>query len=44
MNAGKYSTSIHQIASIPSSSNSTTSIFLMQSCARRVVGPPIEPK
>jgi hypothetical protein len=44
MNAGKSSTSMRQIASIPSSGYSSTSTFLMQSCASRAAGPPIEPR
>src|SRR6187200_446944 len=42
--AGKSSTSIFQIASIPSSGYSSTSTLLMQSCASRAAGPPIEPR
>ena len=41
MKAGKFSTSIRQIASMPSSSYSCTSIFLMQLSARIAAGPPI---
>lgn len=44
MKAGKSSTSIRQIASMPSSGYSTTSTFLMQSRARRAAGPPMEPR
>ena len=44
MKAGKSSTSMRQIASIPSSGYSSTSTFLMQSCASRAAGPPIEPR
>jgi hypothetical protein len=44
MKAGKSSTSIFQIASMPSSGYSTISTFLMQSWARRAAGPPIEPR
>ncbi len=44
MKAGKFSTSIRQIASMPSSGYSTTSTLRMQSCARRAAGPPIEPR
>jgi hypothetical protein len=44
MKAGKPTTSIFQIASMPSSSYSTTSTFLMQSWARIAAGPPIEPR
>ncbi len=44
MKAGKSTTSIFQTASMPSSGNSTSSTFLMQSRARRAAGPPIEPR
>ncbi len=44
MKAGKSSTSIFQTASMPSSGYSRTSTFLMQSCARRAAGPPMEPR
>jgi CHASE3 domain sensor protein len=44
MKAGKFSTSMRQIASMPSSGYSSTSTFLMQSWARRAAGPPIEPR
>jgi hypothetical protein len=44
MKAGKSSTSIFQIASIPSSGYSSTSIFRMLSRARIAAGPPIEPR
>jgi hypothetical protein len=44
MNAGKSSTSMRQIASIPSSSYSWISTFLMQFLARIAAGPPIEPR
>ena len=44
MNAGKSSTSIFQIASIPSSGYSTHSMLLMLFCARMAAGPPIEPR
>lgn len=44
MNAGKFSTSIFQIASIPSSGYSTHSMLLMLFCAKIAAGPPIEPK
>jgi hypothetical protein len=44
MNAGKSSTSIFQIASIPSSGYSSTSTFRMFSCASSAAGPPIEPR
>ena len=43
-NAGKSSTSIRQIASMPSSSYSSTSTLVMQSWASRAAGPPIEPR
>ena len=42
--AGKSSTSIFHIASIPRSSNAMHSTFLMQSWASRAPGPPTEPK
>ena len=42
--AGKSSTSIFQIASIPSSGYSKTSTFLMQLSARMAAGPPIDPR
>jgi len=42
--AGKFSTSIRQTASMPSSGYSSTSTFLMQSWASRAAGPPIEPR
>ena len=41
-NAGKSSTSIFQIASIPSSGYSSTSTFLIEFFARIAAGPPIE--
>lgn len=44
MNAGKSTTSIRQIASMPSSGYSTTSTFLMQCSARFAAAPPIEPR
>ncbi len=44
MKAGKSSTSMRQIASMPSSGYSITSTLRMQSCARRAAGPPIEPR
>ena len=44
MKAGKFSTSIRHTASIPSSGYSCVSTFLMQSCASRAAGPPIEPR
>ncbi len=44
MNAGKFSTSIRQMASMPSSSYSSISTFLMQFFARMAAGPPIEPR
>ena len=44
MNAGKSSTSIRQMASIPSSSYSWISTFLMQFFARMAAGPPTEPR
>src|SRR5690242_17354102 len=44
MNAGKSTTSMRQIASIPSSGYSTTSTFLMQCSARLAAAPPIEPR
>ena len=40
MNAGKFSTSIFQIASIPSSGYSTHSMLLMLFCAKIAAGPP----
>ncbi len=43
-NAGKSTTSIFQIASIPSSGYSNTSTFLMLFCAKIAAGPPIDPK
>ena len=42
MKAGKFSTSIRQIASIPSSGYSSVSTFLMQCSARFAAAPPIE--
>jgi hypothetical protein len=44
INAGKSTTSIFRIASIPSSSKSTISTFLMFDCARMAAGPPMLPK
>ena len=44
MKAGKSSTSIFQTAYMPSSGYSSTSTCLMQSCASRAAGPPIEPR
>jgi len=44
MKAGKSSTSIRQMASMPSSSYSWTSTFLMQFFARIAAGPPIDPR
>ena len=44
MKAGKSSTSMRQIASMPSSGYSSTSTLRMQSCASRAAGPPIEPR
>jgi hypothetical protein len=44
MKAGKFSTSIRQIASMPSSGYSWTSTFLMQCSARFAATPPIEPR
>lgn len=44
MNAGKSSTSIFQIASMPSSGYSTHSIDLILFWARIAAGPPIEPR
>src|SRR5207245_2858435 len=44
MKAGKSTTSIRQIASMPSSGYSTTSTFLMQCSARLAAAPPIEPR
>lgn len=44
MKAGKSSTSIFQMASIPSSGYSTTSTFLMFSSARRAAAPPMDPR
>ena len=44
MKAGKFTTSIFQTASIPSSGYSTSSTFLMLSCARIAAGPPMEPR
>ena len=44
MKAGKSTTSIFQMASIPSSGYSTHSMLLMFSCARMAAGPPMEPR
>src|SRR5208282_2206669 len=44
MNAGKFSTSIFQTASIPSSAKSMHSTFLMFSSASTAAGPPIDPR
>jgi hypothetical protein len=44
MKAGKFSTWMRQIASMPSSGYSSTSTFLMQFLARIAAGPPIEPR
>ena len=44
MKAGKSTTSIFQMASMPSSGYSTHSILLMFSCARMAAGPPMEPR
>src|SRR5262249_38285839 len=44
MKAGKSTTSMRQIASMPSSGYSTTSTFLMQCSARFAAAPPIEPR
>src|SRR3954447_10636244 len=44
MKAGKSTTSMRQIASMPSSGYSTTSTFLMQCLARFAAAPPIEPR
>ena len=44
INAGKSSTSIFQIASIPSSGYSTHSMLLILFCAKIAAGPPIEPR
>jgi hypothetical protein len=42
MNAGKSTTSMRQIASMPSSAYSSVSTFLMQCSARFAAEPPIE--
>ena len=42
MKAGKFSTSMRQIASMPSSAYSTVSTFLMQCSAKFAAAPPIE--
>ena len=44
MYAGKFSTSIFQTASIPSSGKSMHSIFLMFSSASTAAGPPMDPR
>ena len=44
MEAGKFSTSMRQTASMPSSSYSSTATFLIDSTARIAAGPPIEPR
>ena len=44
INAGKSSTSIFQMASIPNSGYYTHSMLLMLFCARMAAGPPIEPR
>ena len=44
MKAGKSTTSMRQIASMPSSGYSSTSTFLMQCSARFAAAPPIEPR
>ena len=44
MKAGKFSTWMRQMASMPSSGYSSTSTFLMQFLARMAAGPPIEPR
>ena len=44
MKAGKSTTSIFQIASMPNSGYSSNSTFLMFSFAKRAAGPPIEPR
>ena len=44
MKAGKSSTSIFQIASMPSSGYSSTSTERIESWARRAAGPPMEPR
>jgi len=44
MKAGKSSTSIFQMASMPNSGYSTHSMLLMLFCARMAAGPPIEPR
>jgi hypothetical protein len=41
---GKSSTSMRQMASMPSSGYSSTSTFLIASWARIAAGPPIEPR
>ena len=44
MKAGKFSTLIFHIASIPSSGYSTHSMLFMLFCARIAAGPPMEPR
>ena len=44
MNAGKFSTRISRMASMPSSSKATTFTLLMLSLARIAAGPPMEPR
>lgn len=44
MNAGKFSTSIFHMASIPSSGYSRHSTFFMLSCARIAAGPQMLPR
>ena len=44
MNAGKFSTSMRHIASMPSSGYSWHSTLRMASLARRAAGPPMEPR
>ena len=44
MNAGKSSTCIFQIASMPNSGYSTHSMLLILFCDKTAAGPPIEPR
>jgi len=44
MKAGKFSTSMRQIASMPSSGYSMVSTFLMQCSASFAADPPIDPR
>jgi hypothetical protein len=44
MKAGKFSTSIFRMASMPRSSKSTSSTFLILFCAKIAAGPPMEPR